>query len=225
MASQRRARSGFTLIELLISLAIMTLLVATSTYAFSLASGRFVRDGLNFDIQASRLQRVDLLVSAIEGSVPWMVEDNDQYGFYFLGEKSGFTFVTTSPIYARGPAVVRILRERTPENSWRLVYEEAALDRSGLSAKDQGLNFTKRLVISQGFRELQFSYFGWETFSARASAIEGLSDDRPKWFLDFDGFSRQQNPQKISINFDGTVAIIFVADRADTLSGRAAVDT
>jgi prepilin-type N-terminal cleavage/methylation domain-containing protein len=216
---------GFTLVETLIATAILSAVIAISTYAISLASGRVADEGRGFEINASRLQRVSLLISAIEASTPWLVESGGQYGFYFLGDADGFTFVTSDPIFSNGYAVVRVLREPSENGKWRLFYEEAPISDGALVRADQKLPFTHRLLIADGFKSMKLEYFGWGSVSTRTAAIEGLSNDKPEWFVEYDGLSRKQNPRQISIELDRVRSVVSVADRADFVSSRVVTDT
>lgn len=224
MASPARV-AGFTLIELLVSIAVLSMVIGISTFAFSLFSRNWQGARAGYDLAAGQLQRVELLVGAIRDASAWVVFSGgppDHLGFYFLGRDEGMTFVTESPIFeARGVAVVRVFRERE-ENSrtWRLVYEEAPLKRMWLREATQTLPFQNRLVILRDLPTLEFRYFGWRSLAARNEAMD-TGSLAPEWFLEFDGLIRRQQPMQIGLNLGKTEIFFDIADRDEVILGRA----
>jgi len=224
MVVQPRVR-GFTLIELLISISVMSMVIGISTYAFSLFTRNWDGQTGSFDRAAGQLQRIQLLNGAIRDSVAWLVmgeKNQEELGFYFLGRDEGMTFVTESPIFhARGLAVARVFRERE-ENAqvWRLVYEEAPLDGLLLRESSQVLPFQNRLVVMRGLPAVEFRYFGWRSLAARF-ADDDQSAEGPRWFSDYDGIQRHQQPSKIGVTLGAAEVVFELSERDDVLFSRA----
>ena len=85
-----RASGGFTLIELLIAVAIFGMVVGLATLSYSLYSKQWTGWRGGFDRTEARLQRLDLVTTALEDAIPWVVRDETgQLGFYFLGRDEG----------------------------------------------------------------------------------------------------------------------------------------
>ena len=138
MATRSRA-IGFTLIELLLSVAIMGLVIGIATYSFSLFTRHWDGRSWGFDSAIGSWQRLDLVVSALNNSLPWLVySEKGELGYYFLGRDEGVTFISDSPVFAqKSAAVIRLFREQQVGGKWRLVYEEAPLSSQSLRRANQ----------------------------------------------------------------------------------------
>jgi prepilin-type N-terminal cleavage/methylation domain-containing protein len=226
MATKRKLR-GFTLVELLISITILGLVIGLATFTFSLFSHHWDGPKSNFDRSSGQMQRVDLLSRALNDALPWLVKDESgRPGFYFLGREEGLTLVTASPIYSVGaPAVIRIFREPDGNDRWRLVYEEASLSGLLLRRGSQVLPFSHRLVILEQQPKIAFRYFGWESMRARISEEKDADANLHRWWDEYDGLTREQQPQFVAIKLGQFEAIFSMPERTQTLLNRASPES
>lgn len=208
---------GFTLIELLISMTVMGLVIGLGTYGFSLFSKHWDgRDGF-FERSLGELQRVDLCVSVLQGTLPWAVKDtNGAVGFYFLGREEGVTFVTQNGIFSPdAPALVRLFRESIDGRAFQLVYEEAPLANESLRRADQVVPFKHRLVILSRVQTLEFRYFGLGSPEERLGDVIDGAVAAPRWWGEYDGMDRFQHPLRLELNIDGHRTDFPLPDRTD----------
>jgi len=217
-----RKINGFSLIELLIVIAILTSLVTSAAYVFSV-SGRIWKDSdQSYRRAFDQYRRVDLAALVLSDTIPWLVRDPDgKIGFYFLGREEGLTLVTGSPIFSPGsPAVVRLFRERDANQKWRLVYEEASLSSTRLRSSEQVLPFSRRIIIATGLSDVSFRYFGWPSIEAYSSAENGAVTAGRQWFSEYDGLSRSYHPEKIAISMSGGEIVFAVPSRVSSVLSR-----
>jgi prepilin-type N-terminal cleavage/methylation domain-containing protein len=209
---------GFTLIELLVALAIFGLVAGIASYGYSLFTRHWEGRLGRFERAQDQYQRLDLVITALENTLPYVVRDaRGDGGFYFLGRDEGLTLVTLSPVFNPGEmAVVRVFREATADGRWNLLYEEAPLAGVHLRVASQTLPFQHRLVVLRDLPDLGFRYFGWKSLDERLEAANvpelGL---QPQWMTGLDGFVARVHPQRISIDIGGQQAVVFVPERAD----------
>lgn len=213
-----RTLKGFSLLEMLVAVVVLSMVIAISTYAYSL----FVRqwDGHlgRFDEAQAQYQRLDWLAAALADTLPYVVRDEqDQLGFYFLGRDEGLTLVTMSPIFGVGePALIRVFRELDEGGAWQLVYEEAPFSGTLLARADQRMEFRHRLVIARGLPQPAFRYFGWADLITRLTQ-EDLPGAERSWSSEYDGLKRRYHPEKIEMRLGEDAAIFDVPARIDTL--------
>jgi prepilin-type N-terminal cleavage/methylation domain-containing protein len=222
MAARAQLR-GFTLIELLVAITIFGMVVGLASYGYSLYTRSFSRWQSGFQRAAAQYQRIDLLKTALEDCVPWIVRDDaDQPGFYFLGRDEGLTLVTQSAVFeSSAPAVIRVFREADGQGRWNLVYEEASLKGLLLLRASQTLPFKHRMVVMQGLTALEFEYFGWENLAARAAAEnQPTAEQSARWYSDYDGLKRRLHPERIAVQLGGTRVVFLVPERADAALNR-----
>jgi len=209
---------GFTLIELLIALTIFGMVVGIATYGYSLFSRHWDGRVGRFEQAQDQYQRLDLVVAALEDTLPYVVRGADGVpGFYFLGREEGLTLVTLSPVFSAGnPAVIRVFREAAGNGNWNLLYEEAPLKGVQLRLDSQTLPFQHRMVVLRDVPDLAFSYFGWRSIEKRlASADAPELGHVPEWSTEFDGLDLNVHPERIAIRIGDSEAVVFVPERAD----------
>ncbi len=209
---------GFTLVELLIALAIFGMVVGIASYGYSLFTRNWGGRLGRFQQAQDQYQRLDLVVAALENTLPYVVRDaSGAGGFYFLGREEGLTLVTLSPIFTPGEmAVIRVFREQSATGRWNLVYEEAPLGGVQLRLASQTLPFQHRMVVLRELPDLSFAYYGWKSLDERLSAAnEPMLGLGPKWMTETDGFVSRVHPQRVAIRFGETESVVFVPERAD----------
>jgi prepilin-type N-terminal cleavage/methylation domain-containing protein len=217
MATQVKAR-GFTLVELLIALAIFGMVVGIASYGYSLFTRHWEGRLGRFDRAQSQYQRLDLVVAALEDTLPYVVRnERGAPGFYFLGREEGLTLVTKSPVFNPGElAVIRVFREPADDGTWNLLYEEAPLTGVQLRESSQVLPFQHRVLVLSNIADLSFGYYGWESLQQRFEASEspelGIA---PRWVDEYDGLVLRQHPERIAMRLGGTEAVVFVPERAE----------
>ena len=209
---------GFTLIELLIALTIFGMVVGIASYGYSLFSRHWEGRLGKFQRAQDQYQRLDLVVSALENTLPYVVRDaSGAAGFYFLGREEGLTLVTMNPVFAVGNlAVIRVFREPAGDGKWNLLYEEAPLTGLKLRLASQKLPFQHRMVVLRDLPDLAFRYFGWRSVDKRMTAADAPElGYEPEWASDFDGFVLNLHPERIALRIGASEAVVFVPERAD----------
>ena len=209
---------GFTLIEILVALAIFGLVVGIASYGYALFSRHWEGRLGRFERAQDQYQRLDLVITALENTLPYVVrDDRGAGGFYFLGRDEGLTLVTLSPVFTPGElAVVRVFREPGADGRWNLLYEEAPLAGVHLRRASQTLPFQHRVVVLRDVPDLRFGYFGWRSVDERlAAANEPELGLQPQWMTSLDGLVARVHPQRIAIGIGDQEAVVFVPERAD----------
>lgn len=209
---------GFTLIELLIALAIFGMVVGIASYGYSLFTRNWEGRLGRFQRAQDQYQRLDLVVAALENTLPYVVRDaSGAGGFYFLGREEGLTLVTMSPVFSPGDlAVIRVFREQAGDGRWNLLYEEAPLAGVQLRFASQTLPFSHRMVVLRDVPDLRFAYYGWRSLDQRLAAANAPElGYAPAWLPELDGLVQRVHPQRIALRFGDQEAVIFVPERAD----------
>lgn len=208
-------QSGFTLIELLLSLSIFATLVGLSTYSIMHFQQFWHSNFGQFEHSRVNTQLLNQLNDVYLSAYPQTVlTRSGGEAYYFLGDENGNTFVTASPVFSGSSvnAVVRIFKERS-DSGYRLVYEEAPLDKEPLIYLDQELNFTYRVVLNNDISEITFLYCG---YNERYAELGEVSRAKPSCYKIFDGVETNLNPSVVRIQYDNSI-LAFSLSNAENL--------
>ena len=211
---------GFTLIELLIAISVLIVLMTLSMYGYQLFNQQWNRDLSEFEKQFQKFKNYEMASNTLKGILPYMVNDGDQSGFYFLGRENGFTAVSASPVFAGNALVVfRLFKEQNSQGRFRLVYEEASLRDTLLVNATQQLRFSKRLVLFDDQDYISFRYRVRSYLEETNSDEMGLSKTF-EWRKSLDGIQTKSHPDQIEISLAGFLWTFKVAERATALKSR-----
>jgi len=221
-----KQQQGFTLIELLIATSIMLMMLGMAMFGYQLYDKQWRKEKDNVSIAFTQLKTFDLFNSALHGIVPYLVNEKEKVGFYFLGKPDGFTAITTSPIVNTGyPAVIRIFTELDSVGQYRLVYEEASLKDTWLVGANQRLNFSERLIVLRDIKEIEFQYFAIPNVNDPVEMDENDQIvDRRKWLDAHDGLTAFTHPEKVQINIAGFPIYASIASRAEVVAAKVATE-
>ncbi len=219
------ASRGFTLIELLITLAILSMVMFSGTYAYQFISQNWERNKQSYESALHEYQSSRLSFATLLNTSPKLVRSGEDIGFYFLGRDNGFTAYSLTAVQdPDSPAIYRLFQEPDPEHAGKLqlVYEEAVLNDTVLTHPEQTLNFNYRVVLQRDLTSISWSYYGWQNFAQR---LEATSEFAPPglertWRGEHDGFSTREHPVIIRVNIDGFLMDIEVPDRGQDLTNQ-----
>jgi prepilin-type N-terminal cleavage/methylation domain-containing protein len=211
---------GFTLIELLIAISVLLLLMTLSMYGYQLFNQQWQKKLSDFDTQFQKFKHYEMASGTLKGIVPYMVNDGQNAGFYFLGRDEGFTAVSAVPVFAGKTLVVfRIFKEQDQQGKFRLVYEEASLNDTLLVNAKQQLPFSRRLVLFENQNYITFRY-RVRSYQDDLSP-DGLGAGKYyQWQNSIDGLQQKSHPQQIEISLSGFLWTFQVAERATALKSR-----
>ncbi|MGM0906964.1 MAG: PulJ/GspJ family protein [Pseudomonadota bacterium] len=225
----KNLQRGFTLIELLITLAILSLVLFSGTYAYQFMNDNWQRNKVSYQNTLTELQSWRIVTTALKNTAPKLVKEETKVGFYFLGRENGFTAYTNVSVQQPDyPAVYRLIIEPSEKHSgdWQLVYEEAPLTNTLLEEPEQTLPFNYRVVLMDTVSNISLSYYGWENASQRIMAQSEFANQvtSPEWYREYDGFSRNQHPTLIKVFIDEFEWTIAVPDRGTEMQQQMAPD-
>ena len=188
--------SGFTLIELLIAVVLVSMLMLTGYYAYSVIVSSWQSKVERFDAGLDQVRTTRLLESALTGVMPWVIRrsSDQQPVFFFVGGEDRLLGVTRNGVFSQDwPEIFRLSVITDSEQKLRLVYQAVSTKDTLLLTSDQELVFTHRLVIATALEAVAFQYFGWESLEERNRSAPMIWQDA------FSGLDRQLIPYRIKL--------------------------
>jgi len=230
--SSKNKAHGFTLVEVLLTMAILSMLMLTATYAYNYITQNWKRNQQLYELELAQYKSATLVYRAVADTQPKLVKGAaiesalgtaSSNGFYFLGRDNGFTAYTNSAVQDPAyPAVYRLFREQSENGQFSLIYEEAMLNDVLLLRAQQNLPFSFRLTVATELNSLNFEYYGWASATVRmdAKSEAGMQLFTPEWFKQYDGMERAQHPLVVQVMIEDFLWPIPVLDLSSELLNR-----
>jgi prepilin-type N-terminal cleavage/methylation domain-containing protein len=190
---------GFTLIELMISISILSLLLFTGSYSYSLMSERWNKELGQFASSAKNYKHLELVQRLLEGVQPYVVVDNKKKpSFFFIGDNNSLLAVSRSGIFSgEYPEIFRLSTINKTNGKVDLIYQSASTESILLKGTEQSINFTHQLVLFSNLDNIQFNYYGWSHLYEK-NAVD-KKNKKAQWFERFSGIDNQIMPEKYSV--------------------------
>lgn len=192
-------QNGFTLIELMISISILTLLLFTGSYSYSLMSERWNKELGQFSSSAKTAKHLELLQRLVEGVQSYVVVDDDKKpSLFFIGNKTSLLAVSRAGLFSdKFPEIFRLTTLKKENDKVDLVYQSASTENILLTGTNQEIIFDKKLILFSDLDQVIFSYYGWSHLYIKNS--DDKKNEKPQWFDRYSGIDNQLTPEKYRV--------------------------
>ena len=196
---RQKSNKGFTLIELMIAISILSLLLFTGSYSYSLMSTRWNKELGNFAQIAKQAKNQQLLQNLLTGIQTFIITDKNQRpAFFFIGDKTSLLAVSRSGLYSdKYPEIFRLTATEKENGLFNLVYQSSSTENVLLLATEQEINFTQQLTLFSNLTSVSFAYLGWSHFNEKTANGEIIKP--ASWFERFSGIDNQLMPTKMLV--------------------------
>ena len=190
---------GFTLIELMISITILTLLLFTGSYMYSMLSSRWDKQLGNFSDNAKIAKNLEITQRVLEGVHAFIVVDNKQQpSFFFIGGEDSLLAVTYSGVFSENyPEIFRITSTKSANNKFDLVYQGASVKNILLLGTDQDITFEHQFTLFKDLDSIQYHYYGWPNFLVKVD--RHATGNKMQWTTRYSGIDSQIMPEQFYI--------------------------
>ena len=177
------------------------MILLLGTYSYSLFADKWHKQLGHVNDVVQQVRTLTLLDQLLDGIVPLVLNENAVSGFYFNGAATQLTAISLNGIIRSAQPVVFRLSTKTQINgSQQIWYEEAGLKNLLILTEKQAIPFDEPLLLLENLTQTQFNYFGWESFAVKSqAAFENDISKRPIWLSNYDGQTRQLQPEKLAL--------------------------
>ncbi|MDT0602814.1 prepilin-type N-terminal cleavage/methylation domain-containing protein [Thalassotalea castellviae] len=197
--ANHKAIKGFTLIELMIAISILSLLLLTGSYTYSLMSSRWSKELGNFAIAEKNAKHIELTQRLLEGIQSFIVVNPQKKPFFFfIGHNTSLLAVSQSGFFAN--EVSEIFRLSAVEKSsglFDLVYQSKSTQNLLLKGTEQIIEFDQSLVLFSDLTQISFEYFGWRNIDEKTN--DEQNNFAPFWQQSYSGIDKQYMPEKLTL--------------------------
>lgn len=193
-----KSNSGFTLIELLIAVVLVSMLMLTGYYAYSVVVSSWQSKVDRFDKGFAHVRTSRLMESVLSGLMPWVIRRgvDQQPVFFFVGGNDRILGVTRNGIFSKDwPEIFRLSTIVDQDGKQSLIYQAVSTEEVLLLTSDQDFVFSHQLIIANELEEVNFEYFGWRGLEDRNRSA------RMVWQDDFSGLDQQLMPYHVKLSW------------------------
>jgi prepilin-type N-terminal cleavage/methylation domain-containing protein len=190
---------GFTLIELMIAITILSLLLFTGSYSYSLMSERWNKELGQFSSSAKTSKNLALLQRLLEGVQPYVVVDSKKTpSFFYIGDKTSLLAVSRAGLFSgQYPEIFRLSTITKENGNVDLLYQSASTEEILLTGTTQNITFSREMILFNDLDQVIFSYYGWpHLYQKNAVDKKGKV---PLWSERYSGIDNQLMPEKYAI--------------------------
>lgn len=195
---QANNNTGFTLIELMISISILTMLLFTGSYTYSMMSERWNKELGQFSQSTKTAKNLELVQRLLEGTQSFVVTDNKQKpSFFFIGKQESLLAVSRAGLFSGDyPEIFRLSTIEKENGLVDLVYQSVSTENLLLTGTDQSINFNHQVTLFTDLNQVTFNYYGWAHYGDKAQRdFKTIA----KWYSAFSGIDNQIMPEKFSL--------------------------
>ncbi|MEO2280272.1 PilW family protein [Pseudoalteromonas pernae] len=167
---------GFSLVELMLATVLLTLVMYSGYFAYGTYTSSWTKRGNAFWSQVSGNVKIDAIGRMFQGAKAYIVKtQNDQYSIFFNADEGLVQFVTASPIFSDGDAVIE-LRVVETEDDVNLVYRESPLLDAPLIQQGEVRIWADQFTLLKGYQGIELSFYGWKDYQEAAAAFAQEDD-------------------------------------------------
>lgn len=212
MSRINQTQRGFTLIELMISISILSLLLFTGSYAYSMLSERWNKELGQFSKVFQEAKNLELLQRSLEGTHPFVLIDNDKHAsLLFIGGSDSVLAASRYTLHQEhGMEIFRLSSIMKDNGLIDLVYQSVSANDIFLTHPTQEIIFSNKFVLLSNLQSIDFSYYG---FSHLDKKFESSSSASPQWYSSYSGLDSKLMPEKVKVSIrraDSSIITFYV---------------
>lgn len=191
---------GFTLIELLIAISILSMLMLTASYSYSLIATRWDRALSSYDDVQLEAKNLNLLKDVLNGVQGYVVTDsNGQPSLFFIGHNDSLLSITRSGLFSdEYGEIFRLSVEKSADETYSLIYQATSTENFLLTKTAQSIDFEHEVVLLSNLSQIAFNYFGWQDTELKS----GPQAQPGAWYNRFSGIDNKTLPTKYEVVLD-----------------------
>lgn len=188
---------GFTLIELLIAISILSMLMLTASYSYSLIANRWDRALSSYDDIQIEAKNLNLLKDVLNGIQGYVVTDsNSQASLFFIGHDDSLLSITRSGLFSgEYGEIFRLSIEKKTDETYSLVYQATSTEKLLLTKTTQSIDFEHEVILLSNLTQVDFNYFGWQDSELKS----GPQAQPGAWYNRFSGIDFKTLPTKYEL--------------------------
>lgn len=187
---------GFTLIELLIGMSILSMLLITANYSYSILANRWDKGLGDFNDTMQFSKNIYVLDRLIKGVQPYVIKDETgKSAIFFVGGKQSLLGVSLNSIRYPGRAeFFRLSAIQNESRTYDVIYQSVPFDHRIINEANQEIEFQYKAILFSNVKDVSFRYYGWKHIYDKT---DNDGSKEANWFDIYSGVKSRYFPSQI----------------------------
>lgn len=203
-------QKGFSLIELMIATALLSMVMFTGYFAYSLYTDKWQKRADHFWQLNQSALGTEAIIRTLEAASVYIVRDQkEQFSILFEGQQTGITLVTNTGLFSNETALINIKAIDQENGLQSLLYSEMPLNNTLLLNYPIEENWQYQHILVNDIAKINFQFYGWETLENAVagnldSAELSIGETRVKrrWYTEHNLPNNRLLPNKLALFFE-----------------------
>lgn len=203
-------QKGFSLIELMIATALLSLVMFTGYFAYSLYTDKWQKRADHFWHLNQNALGTEAIIRTLEAASVYVVKNqDDKYAALFTGEQTSITLVTSTGLFSNDTALINITAIEQDNGLQSLLYKEMPLTKRLLLNYPVEPSWQYQHLLIKDITKINFQFYGWQNMQ---NAIRGNLDGaeltpgeeriKRRWYTSHNLQDNRVLPNKLALYFE-----------------------
>ncbi|WP_404341348.1 prepilin-type N-terminal cleavage/methylation domain-containing protein [Pseudoalteromonas mariniglutinosa] len=206
----KQVQRGFSLIELMIATALLSMVMFTGYFAYSLYTDKWQKRADHFWQLNQNALGTEALIRVFEATSIYIIKDqNNKFSVLFSGQQTSVTLVTNTGLYSNTTALIKLQSIEQENGLQSLIYSELPLIDTLLLEYPSELQWQYQNVLLTDISKVNFQFYGWQTTenagNSTLSAIDlepGQQKPKRRWYTSHSIEENRILPSKLALYFE-----------------------
>ncbi|MCQ8879456.1 prepilin-type N-terminal cleavage/methylation domain-containing protein [Pseudoalteromonas shioyasakiensis] len=205
-----QTQRGFSLIELMIATSLLSMVMFTGYFAYSLYTDKWQKRADHFWQLNQNSLGTEALIRTLEAASIYIVKDrNNKFSVLFSGQQTSITLVTNTGLYSNTTALIQLQTIEQDNGLQSLLYNEMPLIDTMLLEYPQEPQWQYQHILLTDINKVNFQFYGWQTTenagNSTLSAIDlepGQQKPKRRWYTSHSIEENRILPSKLALYFE-----------------------
>lgn len=206
----KNTQAGFSLIELMIATALLSMVMFTGYFAYSLYTDKWQKRAEHFWQLNKNALGTEALIRTLESASVYVVKnEKDEFSVLFSGQEKSITLVVNTGLYSNTTALIRMQAIAQDNGLQSLIYSELPLINAMLLEYPKDPLWQYQNILLKDITKVNFQFYGWQTMenagNSTLSAIDlepGQTKARRHWYNEHSINKNRILPDKLALYFE-----------------------
>lgn len=205
-----KKQQGFSLIELMIATALLSMVMFTGYFAYSLYTDKWQKRTDYFWQLNQNALGTEAIIRTLEAASVYVIKNQKgKFSVLFEGEQTKITLVTNSGLFSNTTALIRLQTIEQKNGLQSLLYSEQPLIKSILLEYPKEPQWQYQNILVANVNKVNFQFYGWRNAQNAGDSTLSAIDLEPRqekvkrqWYTNHSIEENRLLPDKLALYFE-----------------------